>query len=116
VLRLVTDENFDGRILRGLMTRLPDLDVVRAQDAGLTGSSDRELLEWAAQEGRVLLTHDRRTMTGFAIERVRAGQTLAGVVVVSRWMSVGDALRDVELLIGASEPEELRQQLLYLPL
>ena len=34
-LRFLTDEDFDNDIVRGLLQRLPDLDVVRVQDAGL---------------------------------------------------------------------------------
>lgn len=37
MLRLATDEDFNNRILRGLLRRRPDLDIARAQDAGLIG-------------------------------------------------------------------------------
>lgn len=33
MLRLAADENFDGRIVRGLLRVLPDLDLVRVQDS-----------------------------------------------------------------------------------
>jgi hypothetical protein len=62
VLKLVSDENFDGVILRGLYRRHPNLDVVRVQDVGLNAASDPDILEWVAVEGRILLTHDRETM------------------------------------------------------
>ena len=58
MLLLVADENFNNDILRGLLRRNPSLDVVRIQDVGLTQASDPDVLEWAAQENRVLLTHD----------------------------------------------------------
>jgi len=61
-LRLLTDENFNGNILRGLMRRLPELDIVRAQDVGLMNTDDPDILEWAASEGRILLIHDDRTI------------------------------------------------------
>jgi len=66
VLKLVSDENFDGDILRGLYRRRPDLDVVRVQDVGLSATADPDVLAWAGIEGRVLLTHDRDTMPNFA--------------------------------------------------
>jgi hypothetical protein len=56
VLRLVSDENFNADILRGLYRRRPDLDVVRVQDVGLSATPDPEVLAWAAGEGRILLT------------------------------------------------------------
>jgi hypothetical protein len=58
MLRLISDQNFSGRILRGIGLRIPDLDLVRALDAGLTKAPDSALLQWAAEEDRILLTHD----------------------------------------------------------
>jgi len=66
MLLLVADEKFKNNILRGLLRRDPSLDIVRIQDVGLTHASDPIVLEWAAQENRVLLTHDRNTITDFA--------------------------------------------------
>ena len=65
-LRFLVDEDFDNDIMRGLLRRLPTLDVVRAQDVGLSGQPDPIVLAWAAQEDRVLLTHDVSTMTAHA--------------------------------------------------
>jgi hypothetical protein len=65
-MKLASDENFDGDIVRGLLRALPELDIVRVQDADLAGSPDPVVLAWAAGAGRVLLTHDRDTMPNFA--------------------------------------------------
>jgi hypothetical protein len=56
VLKLVSDENFNADILRGLYRQDPDLDVVRVQDIGLKATPDSDILAWAAAEGRILLT------------------------------------------------------------
>ena len=61
MLRLAADENFNNNIVRGLLRQRPGLDIVRIQDVGLSGADDPTVLEWAAQEGRVLLTHDAST-------------------------------------------------------
>jgi predicted nuclease of predicted toxin-antitoxin system len=58
MLKFLADENFDNTIVRGLFRRHPKLDIVRVQDVGLSGKDDPTVLEWAAQEGRILLTHD----------------------------------------------------------
>ena len=55
--------------MRGLLRRRPEIDIVTVQDAGLSGIDDPSLLEWAAREGRILLTHDMTTMTHHAYER-----------------------------------------------
>jgi predicted nuclease of predicted toxin-antitoxin system len=78
VLKLAADENFNGDVLRGLLCRVPSLDLVRVQDAGLSGADDVTVLEWAAWEGRVLLTHDVTTHTAAALDRVRAERVHAG--------------------------------------
>lgn len=71
-MRFAADENFDNDILRGLLRRIPDLDVVRVQDTELYQAPDDRLLEWCAQENRVLLTHDARTMPAFLRARLGA--------------------------------------------
>jgi predicted nuclease of predicted toxin-antitoxin system len=73
LLRLAADENLNYDIVRGVLRHDPQIDVVRVQDAGMSGADDPAVLEWAAREGRVLLTHDVATMTRYAYERVRAG-------------------------------------------
>ena len=60
VLRFLADEDFDNDIVRGMLRRLSRMDIVRVQDVGLSGALDPRVLEWAAREGRVLLTHDVR--------------------------------------------------------
>jgi predicted nuclease of predicted toxin-antitoxin system len=70
MLLLVSDENFNNDIVRGLLRRNPVLDIVRVQDVGLRGADDPDILEWAANENRVVLTHDAATMAGFAYDRV----------------------------------------------
>ena len=45
MLRLAADENFNSDIVRGLVRRKPDLDIVRVQDAGLSGAVDTAVLD-----------------------------------------------------------------------
>jgi predicted nuclease of predicted toxin-antitoxin system len=63
VLRFAADENFNNDIVRGLLRRKPNLDIVRVQDVGLAGADDPTILEWAAREGRILITQDVSTIT-----------------------------------------------------
>ena len=116
MLLLIADENFNNDIVRGLLRRKPELDIVRVQDVGLSGADDPTILEWAAQEKRVLLTHDVTTLTKFAYERVEAGQWMPGVIEVSRSVPLGVAIDDILLLAEASHDGEWEGQILYLPL
>jgi len=116
MLRLAADENFNNDIVRGLLRRKPELDIVRIQDVGLSGADDPAVLEWAAREGRVLLTHDVTTMTRYAYERVRAGRSMPGVFEVGRAVSIGRAIEDILLLAECSFNGEWEGQVRYLPL
>lgn len=44
MLRLLADENFNGDIVRALLLRQPDLDIVRLQDVGLARVGDPNIL------------------------------------------------------------------------
>jgi predicted nuclease of predicted toxin-antitoxin system len=116
VIRLLTDENLDYDIVRGLWRRRPDLDVRSIKEAGLLGQEDPEVLAFAARDGRVVLTHDARTMTRFAIERVAAGDPMPGLVVVAVGAGLRDAIDDLLLIVECSVEEDLRDRILYVPL
>ncbi len=115
MLRLLADENLNNDIIRGLLRRNPELDIVRVQDvAGLAGADDPVLLEWAAQSGRILLTHDVATITKYAYERIRAGQRVPGIFEISRNVSVGQAIEDILLLVEYSFEDEWENRIHYL--
>ena len=116
MLRLLADENLNNDIVRGLLRRRPELDIVRVQDVGLSGAADPAVLAWAAQEERVLLTHDVSTMIYYAYERARAGQSMPGVFEVSRAVPIGRAIEDILLLAEYSLDGEWEGQVRYLPL
>jgi len=116
MLRFLTDEDFDGRLTSALVARVPGLDLVRVQDVGLMHTPDPDILAWAAAAGRIVLTHDRNTMTGFASTRVTAGQPMPGLFVVDRQASLGRILNDLEALAAASEMNEWRDQIIFVPL
>jgi predicted nuclease of predicted toxin-antitoxin system len=65
VMRFLADENFNHEILRGLERRVPGVNITRIQDTILAGEPDSLILEWAAQHGFIVLTHDVNTMRGY---------------------------------------------------
>src|SRR5690242_13840341 len=115
-MRFLSDENFNNDILNGLLYRNPTIDILRVQDTDVYQADDPTLLAWAAQEGRILLTHDVRTMPGFAYERVAAGLPMPGIVEVSQRISHGEAIDDLLLLIEAGRPADFENQVVYVPL
>jgi predicted nuclease of predicted toxin-antitoxin system len=73
VIPFLVDHNFNEHIVDGLTRRDATLDFIYVRDVGLAAAPDPTILEWAAMHGRVLLTHDRRTIPPFARDRVAAG-------------------------------------------
>ena len=108
--------NFDGRILDGLLSRLPDLDIVRVQDTEMYQAPDPQLLQWLADEDRVLLTRDKRTIPDFVSERLNKDDYVAGVVIVKNKISIGTAIDELTFLIEVGEPEDFHYQVKYIPL
>jgi hypothetical protein len=116
MLRLLADENFNNQIVRGILRRRPKIDIVRVQNVGLSETDDRVILEWAAQQGRILLTHDVETMTRYAYDRVQAGLAMPGVFEISRSVPVGLAIEEIILIAEGSFEGEWEGQVQYLPL
>ncbi len=116
MLRLASDADVHGDILRGLRHRFPEIDLVRVQDTLDKGASDSEVLAWAAVENRVLITSDRKTMVGFAYKRVASGEPLPRVIVTTNAQSIGEAIDDILLVAEYMPEEEIRDQVVvFLP-
>ena len=116
MLRLLSDENFDNHIVRGLVRRMPTIDLMRVQDVGLGQTDDRAILSWAAEHRRVLLTHDRRTVPAFALDRVTRGEPMPGVFVVHLRTPVAQIIDDMLLVLRCSDDEDWIDTVTYLPL
>jgi predicted nuclease of predicted toxin-antitoxin system len=116
MLKFLCDENFNGDIFRGLWLRDEKLDLLRVQDVGLRGKDDDDVLDWAAQNDRLLLTHDRATLPNFAFQRVIAGRPMPGVIVVNDRLPIGQIIDEVILIANCSEPADWLNRVLYLPL
>jgi hypothetical protein len=116
MLRLAADENFNGDIVRGLLRRNSKLDIVRVQDVGLSGADDPSVLQWAADQGRLIVTHDISTLAKHAFDRIAAGQPMPGVFEVRSVAPVGQAIDDLILLAECSVEGEWEGQVRFLPL
>jgi hypothetical protein len=116
MLRLLTDENFNKRIARGLNRRTPSLDLLSVRDVGLAGRPDPLLLKWAAQENRTMVTHDFDTMINYALRLLIHGQPMAGAVFVPELLPIGRAIDDLQLVIMCYSQAEMQNRIVYLPL
>jgi hypothetical protein len=115
MLRFLADHNFDDRIILAMLEQEPALDLVRARDAALSRSEDPLLLEWATNEGRVLLTHDVNSMPGFAFERLRDGKLHAGVMLVRKTSASARIVEDLTIIALAGTEADVGGQVLNIP-
>jgi predicted nuclease of predicted toxin-antitoxin system len=116
VIRLLLDQNFNKRILHGLARRQPSIDLLHVRDIGMSAAADSVILEQAALEGRILLTHDRQTLPRFAYARVSAGEPMPGVFLVSKALSIGQAIDEIPLAIHCLAPAECKDIVRYFPM
>ncbi|MBT8363272.1 MAG: DUF5615 family PIN-like protein [Deltaproteobacteria bacterium] len=116
MIRFAADENLNYNIVRGLLRRKSDLDIICIQDVGLSGKDDATVLEWVAQENRILLTHDVTTITKYAYERINEGLPMPGVFEIKMNSPLGDIIDDILLLADYSYEDEWVDQIVYLPL
>lgn len=117
MLRLATDADFNGNVLDAIRRREPALDIVSVHEVSLSDAPDPEVLEWAAAEGRPLISHDRRSMTRFANERILAGLPMPGVFIIrNTWNRVGDMVEEILTVAHCSEAHEWVNRVAFLPL
>lgn len=116
MLRLASDADVHGDLIRGLKRRNPGIDLIRAQDFHPDGTPDVDILEWAAREDRVLISNDRSTMIDFAHQRVAADKNMPGLICTSPRQPIGAAINNILLIAEYLSGEEVRQQVvIYLP-
>jgi hypothetical protein len=116
MLSFLADENFNNDIIRGVRRRDPRVVILRVQDVGLSGASDPEVLQWAAENSVVVLTHDISTMTKYALDRVRLGQRMPGLFEAGRRVPAASLIDDILLIAACSLDGEWDGRIMYLPL
>jgi hypothetical protein len=116
MLRYLADEDFDNRILKAFRRREVDLDWVRVQDIGLSGREDEVVLQFAAENQRIVLTRDVSTMTSAAYGRVERTESMPGLIVVPHRMAIGQSVDELLFLARESDADEWNGQVIWLPL
>ena len=114
-VRFLADYNFNGEIVDGLLRRQPTVDLRSGHEAGLEGIPDPDVLAKAAVEGRILITHDYRTMPRHFAEFL-SEHASPGVFIFPQQIAISSAIEELLLIWSASEAEEWVNRILYLPL
>ena len=114
--RFLADRDLNDSIIDGLLRRHPAAEFVRVRDVGLAASPDPVVLEFAAANGYIVVSHDVNTMVGHAHARVAAGRPMAGLLMVQQMDPIGPAIESLALIWDSSEAEEWAGVVTYLPL
>ncbi|QSJ17514.1 DUF5615 family PIN-like protein [Nostoc sp. UHCC 0702] len=113
-IRFQADADLRQAIVTGTIRRQPDIDFQSAYAELLEGKKDSEVLAIAAQDDRVLVTHDRKTMPA-EFGKFIISQTSSGVLVLSQNMAISDAIEALVLVWEASTAEEWINQIMSIP-
>lgn len=109
------DADLNAEIVSGVMRREPSIDFQTAEEADLHGRSDQEVLALAAQQNRILVTHDQRTMPHHFADFILR-HTSPGVFVIAQKVIVRVAIEELLLVWTASDSEEWMNLIVELPL
>jgi hypothetical protein len=99
----------------GLKRRERAVDFQDARAGGVIGVRDPEVLAKAAQSGRIVISHDRKTMVAHFVRFIE-NRSSPGLVIVPQDLDIGLAIEDLLVLGAASESEEWQNRVGYLPL
>ena len=114
-IRFQADADLNQAILQGTIRREPTIDFQTANEAGLSGLNDPEVLAIASNDGRTLVTHDNRTMPTHFGEFLIT-HTSPGVLIIPQYVPVSMAVEELILIWSATEAEEWINRICYLPM
>ena len=114
-VRYQADADLNEDIVAGVQRRAPEIDFQTADEAELENLPDPDVLVLAAQEGRILVTHDRRTMPAHFGQFIENHKS-PGLIIISQKTDILSAIEELILIWMASEAEEYVNSILTIPM
>jgi predicted nuclease of predicted toxin-antitoxin system len=112
-LALYMDHHVNSAITVGLRRR--GVDVLICAEDGMDRSDDTQILERATELERVMFTQDDDFLA-IADQWLEAGREMTGVIYAHQLaITIGQAVRDLELVAKILEPEEIKNKIVFLP-
>jgi predicted nuclease of predicted toxin-antitoxin system len=113
-VRFQADNDLDQRIVAATLRLNSSIDFRTAPDAKLHSLTDAEVLAFAASDGRVIVSRDRRTMPTHFYDFIRDARS-PGLIIISRKVTIGQAAEWLYLLWEASDAQEYANIIYSLP-
>ena len=114
-IRFQADADLNQIIVLATIRREPRIDFFTASAMNLTGLKDPAVLALAAREGRVLVSHDQKTMPRHFAELI-AHTSSPGLLLIPQHLAISAAVEDLLLIWCTSATEEWVNRIRYLPL
>src|SRR5437660_181315 len=115
MIRFLADADFNHSIVKGCRRQEPTLDFLSANEAKLEEVSDPEVLALAAEQNRILVTHDRWTMPRHFGEFLMCGRSSPGVFLVNQYAPIGEVIDELVLIWAASDADEWTNRIVDIP-
>lgn len=114
--RFLADNDLMDQIVLGVLRREPSVVITRLREVGLAKAPDTSVLEFAAREGFIVVSHDVNTMRSAAVTRLNDGQEMAGLLLVHQRSPQAQTIDDLILIGIASDAAEWVGEIRFLPL
>lgn len=113
--RFLADHDLNEHLVVGVLRQEPLIEFVRVRDVGMSECSDQDILTFAENEGLLVVSHDVNTMPIAAFSRLEIGQSFRGLFMVQQILPIRPVIDCLVLIWSASELEEWKDQVVYLP-
>ncbi len=114
--RFLADNDLKDQIVLGVLRREPTIVMTRLREIGLAKTPDDQVLEFAAREGFIVVSHDVNTMRAAAIARIQNDQEMAGLLLIHQRSPLAQTIDDLILIGIASDAAEWDGEIQFLPL
>ena len=115
-VRFLADASLNYGIVSGCLRREPAVDFLSAKAARLAGVKDPDVLRSSAEQNRILVTHDYKTMPIHFATFLSGGERCPGVFLVKQHTELGPVIEDLLIIWALSNPEEWVNRIVQIPI
>ncbi|MFO7968259.1 MAG: DUF5615 family PIN-like protein [Archaeoglobaceae archaeon] len=108
-MKFLADEHIDTSAVDAL--KKIGIDISSVQELGMRGENDENLLTYAKENETVIITRDSDFLSLHT-----KGKEHAGILFISKPLSIGNTIREIEKVHLLFEPEHLRNRVIFIPL
>ena len=95
--RFLADHDLNEHIVTGVLRREPAIEFPRVREFGLSEASDKAVLDFAARQGLLVVSHDVDTMPAAAYARLSSGGSFCGLFMVQQTLPIAAVIESLVL-------------------